>query len=156
MAVPIAEPLSFGHGGTNTSANRAHSRQRLFQSQFRPQPPAISSGYPLVSTALATVWKASNTAAEWCAARLAKTCDVTPTLQNGDAASSLFGLVNKIERRDSTQSMTSRSADVIGDPSAYPASAISLPALESRNPPCIASVVGSASAKTSWHLLPGP
>src|SRR5436305_2066168 len=140
MAVPIAEPLSFGHGGTNTSANSPHSRHRLFQSQFRPQPPAISSGYPLVSTALAAVWKASKIAAEWCAARLANTCDVTPTLQNGDEASSPFRLVNKIERRDSTQSMTSRSAGVIGELSAYPASAISLPALENRNPPCIAWV----------------
>ena len=41
IAVPSAEPESFGHGGTNTEEKKPRSRQARFQSQFKPQPPEM-------------------------------------------------------------------------------------------------------------------
>ena len=55
IAVPSAEPESSVHGGTNTDEKWPSSRQRMFQSQFSPQPPEMCSGMPFGQVPLGCV-----------------------------------------------------------------------------------------------------
>ena len=53
IAVPMADPESLATGGTNTSEKRPVSFHLVFQSQFRPHPPAMIKGSLLRMFALA-------------------------------------------------------------------------------------------------------
>jgi hypothetical protein len=88
----MATPLSLVHGGTNTSENSPQSRHLLFQSQFNPQPPAISSGRPGFMRCWAKRKNRSNIASEICQAMSLTSCDSTPRSQKGLSPMAILGV----------------------------------------------------------------
>lgn len=80
IAVPSAEPESFGHGGTKTEENCPDWRHCAFHSQLRPQPPAIRSGIPSGRCCSAASWKVWNIRVLSAAAAVVAAGEVTPAL----------------------------------------------------------------------------
>src|SRR5262245_23080565 len=91
IAVPIADPEPFVHGGTKTDEKKPRRRQLSFQWQLRPHPPLIRSGVPEGNDASAASAKTSNSRSVNNAAAIFVLAASTPALYIGERLNCALG-----------------------------------------------------------------